>query len=77
MVRAPASALKASDAMSLSARLWDVDLTLECKYCGHPKTKNGGWYRVVPKFNCEKCKREVLITYKDKIALFDKHMHLV
>jgi transposase-like protein len=62
--------------MSLSARLRDVDLTLECKYCGHPKIKKGGWFLVVPKFKCEKCKREVQITYKDKIALFDKHAHL-
>ena len=62
--------------MSLSARLRHVDLTLECKHCGHPIIKKGGWFMVVPNFKCEKCKNEVPLTYKDKVALFDKHAHL-
>jgi DNA-directed RNA polymerase subunit RPC12/RpoP len=62
--------------MSLSARLLDVDLTLECKYCGHPKIKKGQWFVVAHSFKCEKCNREVQITYKDKVALFHKHAHL-
>jgi hypothetical protein len=27
-------------------------------------------------FRCEGCKREVTVTYSDKVALFDKHAHL-
>ncbi len=62
--------------MSLSPRLRYVDLILECKYCGHSVIKTGGWFISVHKFKCERCKREVFITYKDKIALFDRHAHL-
>ena len=28
-------------------------------------------------FRCEGCKREVTVTYSDKVALFNKHSHLV
>jgi len=62
--------------MSLSPRLRHVDLILECKYCGNLVIKTGVWFISVHKFNCERCKREVFITYRDKIALFDKHAHL-
>ena len=27
-------------------------------------------------FKCEGCKREVAVTYSDKVALFEKHAHL-
>jgi hypothetical protein len=30
----------------------------------------------VAHFRCEGCKREVAVTYSDKVALFDKHAHL-
>jgi DNA-directed RNA polymerase subunit RPC12/RpoP len=62
--------------MSLSPQLRHVDLVLECKYCGHPVIKKGGWFMSVHNFKCERCKREVDITYKDKITLFDKYAHL-
>jgi hypothetical protein len=62
--------------MSLSLRLRNVDLTLECKYCGGQKIKKGQWFLVIAKFTCENCKREVRLTYKDKIALFERHAHL-
>jgi hypothetical protein len=62
--------------MTLSAQLRHVDLTLECKYCAHPMTKKGDWFVVAHRFICEVCKREVPITYSDKIALFNKHAHL-
>jgi hypothetical protein len=62
--------------MSLSARLRPIDLRLECKHCGHPLIKNGAWFLTIAHFRCEGCKREVTVTYSDKVALFDKHAHL-
>ena len=63
--------------MPLSPRLLHVDLTLECKYCGRSITKRGEWFRVAHRFTCVGCKREVPITYSDKVALFKKHAHLL
>ena len=63
--------------MPLSTRLLRVDLTLECKYCGHSITKTGEWFRVAHRFMCVGCKREVSIAYSDKVALFKKHAHLL
>ena len=62
--------------MTLSARLRPVELTLECKHCGHPKIKDGRWFMAVHAFKCERCKREVPVTYSDKVALFDRSAHL-
>ena len=62
--------------MSLSTRLRPIDLRLVCKYCGHSLIKNGNWFMTVAHFRCEGCKREVAVTYSDKVALFDKHAHL-
>jgi hypothetical protein len=59
--------------MPLSSLLRQVDLTLECKYCGHSIIKKGSWFLVVHRFKCEGCNRQVPITYSDKIELFDKH----
>ncbi len=63
--------------MPLSPRLLQVDLTLECKYCGYSKTKTGQWFRVAHRFMCVGCKREVAIGYSDKVALFKKHAQLL
>jgi hypothetical protein len=63
--------------MPLSADLRDVDLTLECKYCGHSLIKNGAWFTVAHRFKCEGCNRETPITYSDKIVLFNKHAYLI
>ena len=62
--------------MTLSRRLSHVDLTLECKHCGCPLIKTGQWFMVAPRFKCKRCKREVLIPYRDKLALFERHAHL-
>ena len=62
--------------MALSSRLLLVILTLECRYCGQSKSKTGVWFMKVHQFKCENCKREVPITYSDKVALFAKHAHL-
>jgi hypothetical protein len=63
--------------MSLSFRLRQVDLTLECKYCGHVRVKKGSWFLSAYRFKCEGCSREVPITYSDKVALFNKHAHFI
>ena len=62
--------------MTLSTRLRGVDLVLKCKYCGHPKIKKGAWFMTVHHFECEGCKRDVRVTYSDKVALFAEHAHL-
>jgi hypothetical protein len=63
--------------MALSTRLLHVDLTLECRHCGHSITKTGKWFRVAHRFTCVRCKREVPIGYSDKVALFKKHALLL
>jgi DNA-directed RNA polymerase subunit RPC12/RpoP len=62
--------------MPLSARLRDVDLTLECERCGNPIIKKGSWFSAASIFKCAECKGEVRLTYSDKVALFAKHAHL-
>jgi hypothetical protein len=62
--------------MTLSLRLRDVDLTLKCRHCGFPLIKNGQWFMVAPRFKCKGCRREVLIPYSEKLALFKRHAHL-
>jgi transposase-like protein len=59
--------------MRLSESLHYVDLTFECPFCGYPLVKSGSWFRSVRRFKCEGCKREVRISYFDKVALFEKH----
>jgi hypothetical protein len=63
--------------MPLSSRLRQVDLTLECKHCGHSITKTGLWFISIHRFQCEACKREVPIGYSDKVTLFNKHESLI
>ena len=61
--------------MPLSARLRDVDLTLdECKRCGHLIIKN--WFISASTFKCDECKGEVRLTYSDKVTVFAKHARL-
>ena len=62
--------------MPLSSHLRQVELTLQCKYCGHSIIKKGGWFMVVHRFKCEGCNREVPKTYSDKVALFNRHARL-
>ena len=62
--------------MPLSLKMRQVNLTLECKHCGHPITKTGRWFISVNRFKCEGCNREVPLRYSDKIALFKKHARL-
>jgi hypothetical protein len=62
--------------MAISFLLRPVELTLECKHCGHSITKTGRWFISIHRFKCEACKREVPIGYSDKVALFNKPAHL-
>jgi hypothetical protein len=62
--------------MALSARLRNVNLTLECKLCGHSIVKKGVWFMTASTFKCQLCKGEWRLTYSDKVALFAKHAHL-
>ena len=62
--------------MPLSARLRNVDLTLECQHCGHLIIKKGFWFISASTFKCDECKGEMRLTYSDKLTLFAKHAHL-
>ena len=63
--------------MALSFLLRQVDLTLQCKYCGHVRVKKGSWFLSAYRFKCEGCGREVPMTYSNKVALFNKHAYLI
>jgi len=49
---------------------------LQLPHCDLAIIKPGSWFQSVRQFNCQGCKREVRITYVDKVALFEKHAHL-
>ncbi|RWE12304.1 MAG: hypothetical protein EOS23_10660 [Mesorhizobium sp.] len=66
-----------SAAMSLSPSLFSVGLTFQCPQCNFTVIKNGSWFQVVSHYRCDGCGREIRITYPDKIAIFQKHAHLV
>ena len=51
--------------MALSPELRLVNLVLECKYCRHPTVKKGARFMTAHRFNCERSKRDVPITYSD------------
>ena len=59
--------------MPLSESLFAVDLAFECPLCNHPLVKRGGWFKVVARFKCKGCQREIQLGYADKVALFEKH----
>jgi hypothetical protein len=59
--------------VTLSTRFRNVDLTLECKRCGHLTVKKGSWFMTISTFRCQVCKDERPLTYSDKLALFAKH----
>jgi transposase-like protein len=62
--------------VTLSSRLRDVALTLECKLCGHAMVKKGVWFMTASTFKCHGCKGVLRLTYSDKVELFAKHAHL-
>jgi hypothetical protein len=62
--------------VTLSTRLRNVDLTLECQLCGRLIVKKGGWFMTISTFKCPVCKGERRFTYTAKLALFSKYAHL-
>jgi transposase-like protein len=62
--------------VTLSTRLRNVALALECKRCGHLTVKKGSWFMTISTFKCQVCEDERRLTYSDKIELFAKHEHL-
>jgi hypothetical protein len=66
-----------STTVTLSSRLRNVDLTLECKLCGHLIARKGGWFMTASTFKCKECKGQLRLTYSDKVELFAKHAHLL
>jgi len=62
--------------MPLSLRLRDTDLTLKCKHCDWPLIRNGNWFITASRFRCVGCKREMRISYGEKVALFERHADL-
>ena len=63
--------------MPLSASLRNINLTFRCPRCGHALVMKGAWFQTVRGFKCEGCQRMLRLTYDDKVALFDKHAHLI
>jgi hypothetical protein len=48
-----------------------------CPHCGHALVRKGAWFQTVRGFKCGGCWRMLRLTYDDKVALFDKHAHLI
>ena len=63
--------------MTLSSRLRDVDLALECQHCGHLIVKKGAWFMTASTFKCQECTGQLRLTYSDKVELFAKHARLL
>ena len=63
--------------MTLSRKLRDKLLTFNCPHCHRALTKNGAWFMAMSRFKCAGCARYVPMPYKDKLALFDRHAHLI
>ena len=63
--------------MPLPNGLRNKTLIFNCPNCNHPLAKNGAWFAAMAGFECVGCKRYVPMTYSDKLALFDRHAHLM
>ena len=62
--------------MPLSPELLPVDLTLECPYCDSALVQRGSWFQTAHCFTCASCRRDIHLTYADKLALFARHAHM-
>ncbi|TGT63696.1 hypothetical protein EN813_010010 [Mesorhizobium sp. M00.F.Ca.ET.170.01.1.1] len=62
--------------MPLPDDLRAVALRYECPKCDHPIIRRGSWFRAVSTFKCEECGTTLRLGYGQKLALFQKHMHL-
>jgi len=63
--------------MPIANDLLDVALQFECPACKHPIIRNGSWFKSISRFTCDGCGAGLRLGYFDKLALFDRHKHLV
>ena len=59
--------------MPLPPALHDTMLTHECPHCAKQLEKPGGYFLRIRQYHCRSCQQPVLLTYEDKLKLFDKH----
>jgi hypothetical protein len=59
--------------MPLSDDLRDVPLTFHCPHCGYALIRKGRWFKSVSRVKCGGCRREIRMTYDNKIKVFAKH----
>lgn len=57
----------------LTGTLLSIELAFECPHCEHPTVELGRWFKTIRQFTCEGCDRDILVTYRDKVVLFEKH----
>ena len=62
--------------MPLDSALHAKVLTLNCPHCNHSLVRTGAWFMAMSRFECTKCRGQILMTYDDKLALFGKHANL-
>jgi hypothetical protein len=61
------------DTVPLSRDLFTVLMRCECPHCGHSYARNGSWFNSIRNYFCPRCRRQVRLTYQDKLKLFGKY----
>ena len=59
--------------MPLSIALTNVLMTFDCPHCGLRLTRMGSWFKSAHHFRCTQCGQSVLLTYSDKVTLFERY----
>jgi len=59
--------------MPLSNDLGDKNLMFDCPECHRTIVKKGSWIKSVATFRCEGCSATVRMTYRHKLAIFERH----
>jgi len=62
--------------MPLSGELLSKNITFHCRHCNRAIIKKGDWIKTAGRFKCDGCRRELRLTYDDKVALFKSHAQL-
>jgi transposase-like protein len=57
--------------MPLSTGLLGVLLAHACPHCGQPNERTGAAFKTLAHYVCGSCGQKVLMTYYDKIRLFE------